>query len=274
MSDRSILSFSGASSWNWRGVQLVSLLVYLSMLIPLAVIVINSFNPQRIPGFPPESYSLKWYHEFFKDEIFTDAVIVSVKVGLATALLSGVIGTATALGFVRKRFPFKRSLVIALLTPMLVPPVIIGIAATIFFVRVGWTRSILWLFVMHALLTLPYAFLVIRSRLYLFDETLEDAAQTLGADRLTTFREVTFPIVAPSIVTAMVLSFVISFGEFTATQFWVTRTTTTVPVVIFSMVRTLITPKVNVLATLVLVVTIVVPVLVFALQQRFVKRPK
>ena len=254
------------STWNWQGIKLVSLLVYLSMFVPLAIVVINSFNPQRIAGFPPESLTLYWYYEFFEDELFLNSVWVSVKVGVAAALLSGAVGTLTALGFVRKRFPLKKGLAIAVLTPMIVPPVIVGVAATIFFVEIGWDRSIWWLIVMHTLIALPYTFLIIRSRLFLFDETLEDAAMTLGADRVTTFREVTFPLVAPAILTAMVLAFVISFGEFTATQFWVQRDTTTVPVVIFSMVRTTITPKVNVLATLVLVITIAVPILALALQ--------
>ncbi|MCU4754221.1 ABC transporter permease [Halobacteria archaeon AArc-curdl1] len=256
------------SEWNWRAIKGMSLLIYLSMLIPLAVIVINSFNPQRIAGFPPESLSLHWYGEFFNNELFIDAVVVSIKVGIASALLCGAIGTVTAMGFVRKQFPIKNALVIVLLTPMLVPPVIIGVAATVFFVEIGWNRSIWWIVVMHTLIALPYAFLIVRSRLFLFNTTLEDAAMTLGADRLTTFREVTFPIISPAILTAMVLAFVISFGEFTATQFWVHRETTTVPIVIYSMARTLITPEVNVLATLVLVVTIVVPLVALVIQQR------
>ncbi|MGM0604714.1 MAG: ABC transporter permease [Halobacteriota archaeon] len=254
--------------WNWRAIKGVSLVIYLSMLIPLAVIVINSFNPQRIAGFPPEGLSLVWYAEFFDNDIFINAVVVSVKVGIAAALLCGAIGTVTAMGFVRKQFPLKKGLVIVLLTPMLVPPVIIGVASTMFFVEIGWSRSIWWIVVMHTLIALPYAFLIVRSRLFLFDTTLEDAAMTLGADRITTFREVTFPIIAPAILTAMVLAFVISFGEFTATQFWVARETTTVPIVIYSMARTLITPEVNVLATLVLVVTIVIPLVALVVQRR------
>ncbi|MFC7045108.1 ABC transporter permease [Halobacteriaceae archaeon GCM10025711] len=247
--------------WNWRFVKLVALVVYLSMLVPLSVIVINSFHPSRIPSFPPPSISLRWYAEFFQDEAMLSAILVSLKVSVVAALASGVIATLTALGFVRKRFPFKQTLVIALLSPMLVPPIIIGVSSTIYFTEIGWDRSIWWLAVMHTLVVLPYAFLIIRSRLYLFDESLEEAARTLGADKLTTFREVTLPIVSPAIITAMVIAFVISFGEFTATQFWVTSETQTVPVMIYSMVRTLITPKVNVLATMVLVVTTAIPLL-------------
>lgn len=255
------------NSWNWHGIKLVSVFVYLLMFLPLLVVVVNSFNPQRIATFPPDSFTLYWYYEFFEDDMFLSSVWVSTKVGIAAAILSGIVGTVTAMGFVRKSFPMKKGLAIALLTPMIVPPVIVGVAATIFFSEIGWDRSIWWLVVMHTLLVLPYAFLIVRSRLYLFDETLEDAAMTLGADRMTTFREVTLPLIAPAVITAMVLAFVISFGEFTATQFWVQRETTTVPVVIYSMVRTTITPKVNVLATLVLVVTIVIPIIGLLIQR-------
>ncbi len=259
----------GSNRWNWPAIKGVSLLVYVSMLVPLAVIVINSFNAARIPSFPPTEYSLKWHKEFFADDVFINSLFNRVQVGIWSAVIAGLIGTVTAMGFVRKKFPLKNMLSIAMLTPMLVPPVIIGVSSTIFFVEIGWERSVWWLIVMHALIALPYTFLIMRSRFYMFDESLEDAAMTLGADRLTTFREVTSPLVAPSIVTAMVLAFVISFGEFTATQFWVKRTTTTVPVVIYSMVRTLITPKVNVLATLVLGVTILIPIIGIIIQ-RFV----
>lgn len=253
--------------WNWRAIKAISLLVYLSMFIPLLIVVANSFHPQRMASFPPPSLTLYWYAEFFDDRMLLDAVWVSTKVGVAAALACGAIGTLSAMGFVRKQFPFKKGLVIVMLSPMLVPPVIVGLASTMFFSELGWERSILWLVVMHTLIALPYAFLIVRSRLFLFDESLEEAARTLGADHLTTFREVTLPIVAPAILTAMVIAFVISFGEFTATQFWVSRQTTTAPVVIYTMLETLITPKVNVLATLVLVITIAIPLLGMVIQR-------
>ena len=256
-------------NWNWTSIKAVSAFVYFSMLVPLLVVVVNSFHPKRIPSFPPSELSLRWYGAFFADEMFLNAVWVSTKVGIVAALGCGLLGTVTAMGFVRKQFPFQKGLTIVVLAPMLVPPVIIGLASTMFFTEIGWDRSFAWLAVMHMLITLPYAFLIVRSRLYLFDDSLEEAARTLGADHLTTFREVTFPIISPAIITAMVLSFVISFGEFTATQFWVAGSTTTVPVVIYTMLETLITPKVNVLATLVLVVTIGIPFAAFAIRNRF-----
>ncbi|MFC7228644.1 ABC transporter permease [Salinirubellus salinus] len=259
--ERGYFGITLPSHVKWNLVRATTVVVYVLMILPLLVIVLNSFNPSRLGNFPPQSLSLRWYEALLADGLMLRALVNSLQVGIAAALCAGLVGTLTAMGFVRKRFRLKNGLVIVLLSPLLVPPIIVGVAATIFFGQLGVGRSLWWLIVMHTLLGLPYAFLIIRSQLYLFDETLEEAARTLGADRLTTFREVTFPIIAPSIVTAMVIVFVISFGEFTATQFWVERTTTTVPVVIFSMLRTSISPKIDALATVMLVVTIAVPAL-------------
>lgn len=266
--ERGYFGITLSSHAKWRLIKLVSVIVYVAMLLPLAVIVINSFNPSRLGNFPPARLSLRWYEAFLGNELMHRALANSLLVGVGAAIGAGVVGTVASMGFVRKQFRLKNAGVIVMLSPLLIPPIIVGVAATIFFSQVGFPRSIWWLIVMHVLLGLPYAFLIIRSQLYLFDESLEEAAQTLGADRLTTFREVTFPLIAPSILTAMVIVFVISFGEFTATQFWVKQSTTTVPVVIFSMLRTSISPEVDVLATVMLVVTIVTPLGIFAIRRK------
>ena len=270
--ERGYFGITVASRYKWLAIKAVTVLVYFLMLLPLVVVVINSFNPSRLGNFPPTSLSLHWYNEFLSNELMHRALLNSIIVGLGAAIVAGLVGTVTAMGFVRKSFRAKNALVIVMLSPLLVPPIIVGVAATLFFVQVGVPRTIWWIIVMHALLGLPYAFLIIRSQLYLFDESLEEAAKTMGAGPITTFREVTFPIIAPSIVTAMVIVFVISFGEFTATQFWVQRSTTTVPVVIFSMLRTSISPEVDVLATIMLVVTIAVPLLIFGIRRTFFSR--
>lgn len=265
--DRGYFGITVSSQVKWNLIRAVTIAVYFVMILPLVVIVINSFNPSRLGNFPPQTLSTRWYEALLADEMMLRALLNSLQVGVAAAFGAGLVGTVTAMGFVRKDFRTKDALVIVLLSPLLVPPIIVGVAATIFFSQIGIGRSLGWLIVMHTLLGLPYAFLIVRSQLYLFDESLEEAAQTLGADRVTTFREVTLPIIAPSIITAMVIVFVISFGEFTATQFWVKRTTTTVPVVIFSMLRTSISPKIDALATVMLVVTIVIPLGVLGIRR-------
>lgn len=269
--DRGYFGVTVSSRTKWNAIRAVTLLVYVAMLLPLLVIVVNSFNPSRLGNFPPSTFSFRWYEALFTDELMLNAVWNSFQVGVLAALCAGLVGTLTSMGFVRKRFRMKDTLVIVLLSPLLVPRIIVGVSATIFFGQLGVGRSLWWLILMHTLLGLPYAFLIVRSQLYLFDEKLEEAAQTLGADRVTTFREVTLPIIAPSIVTAMVVVFVISFGEFTATQFWVTRSTRTVPVVIFSMLRTSISPKIDALATVMLFNTVTIPLIVLAVRNRLRK---
>ncbi|WP_435348502.1 ABC transporter permease [Haloarchaeobius sp. HRN-SO-5] len=265
--ERGYFGITLGTQTKWNLIRAVTVVVYVLMLLPLVVIVINSFNPSRLGNFPPSSLSLTWYEALLSDTRMLRALWNSLQVGIAAAFGAGLVGTLTAMGFVRNDFRMQDALVIVLLSPLLIPPIIVGVAATIFFSQIGISRSLGWLIVMHTLLGLPYAFLIIRSQLYLFDETLEEAAQTLGADRVTTFREVTLPLISPSIITAMVIVFVISFGEFTATQFWVKRTTTTVPVVIFSMLRTSISPQIDALATVMLVVTIAVPLLVLGIRR-------
>ncbi|MXR21287.1 ABC transporter permease [Halobacterium bonnevillei] len=269
--ERGYFGVTISSRVKWNLIRAVTVAVYVMMILPLVVIVINSFNPSRLGNFPPQTLSIRWYEALLADELMLRALLNSLQVGVAAAFGAGLIGTLTAMGFVRNDFRMQDALVIVLLSPLLIPPIIVGVAATIFFGQAGIPRSLGWLVVMHTLLGLPYAFLIIRSQLYLFDETLEEAARTLGADRLTTFREVTFPIISPSIITSMVIVFVISFGEFTATQFWVKRTTTTVPVVIFSMLRTSISPKIDALATVMLVVTILVPLIVLGIRRWVLK---
>lgn len=253
---------------KWTLLKAVTAFVYLLMLLPLVVVVINSFNPSRLGTFPPSSVTLHWYEEFLRDDLMLRALWNSLKVATGAAIGCGVVGTLTSMGFVRKRFRFKNAMTIFMLSPRIVPPIIIGVAATIFFSSLGIDRSIWWLITMHIVVGLPYAFLIIRSQLYLFDESLEEAAQTLGADRFTTFREVTLPIITPSVATAMIIVFVISFGEFTATQFWVSTQTRTVPVVIFSMLKTNISPKVDVLATVMLATTITLPLVVLGIRRK------
>jgi len=129
------------TNWNWHGIKLVSALVYLSMILPLVVVVVNSFSSQRIATFPPEGLTLEWYVEFFRDEMFLSAVWVSTQVGIAAAILAGAIGTFHRHGIRPEAVSHEKALSIALLTPMIVPPVIVGVAATSFFTEIGLDRA-------------------------------------------------------------------------------------------------------------------------------------
>jgi len=182
-------------------------------------------------------------------------------VAIGTAILSGVVGLFTALGFVRRSFRWKNVFSTILFLPMMISPVIVGVALVAFLTKFGFQKSYLYIIAGQTTLALPYVFVTVRAQLYGFDRSVEEAAMTLGSNELETFFEVTLPLIMPGLMAGMLLAFVISFGEFTATQFWVQPDTVTVPIEIYTMVRTNLTPMVNAMGTILMVITLVIPLL-------------
>ena len=204
----------------WNAVKAGTGLAYLFLLLPLIVVVLVSFNPTKYPTVPPEGFSLQWYEAFFADGRLLSALWNSLVVAAGSALVAGAVGLVAAIGFVRRDFGYKNVLSSVLFLPMLISPVVIGVALTAFLTSIGMEKSYLFLIVGHSTLVLPYVFVTVRAQLYGLDRTIEEAALTLGANELETFVEVTLPSVLPGLAAGMLLAFVISFGEFTATQFY------------------------------------------------------
>jgi ABC-type spermidine/putrescine transport system permease subunit II len=243
----------------WGALKVGTALAYLFLLLPLIVVVLVSFNPTKYPTFPPEGFSLQWYETFFADGRLLSALWNSLLVAAGSAIVAGAVGLVAAIGFVRRDFGYKNVLSSILFLPMLISPVVIGVALTAFLTTVGMEKNYLFLVLGHSTLVLPYVFVTVRAQLYGLDRSIEEAALTLGANELETFVEVTLPSVLPGLAAGMLLAFVISFGEFTATQFWVQPETVTAPIEIYTMVRTSITPMINAMATVLMIITVVIP---------------
>lgn len=223
--------------------------VYAILLLPVAIVVLTSLTVNRSPTIPYDGVTLEWYVSLFENSRIVSAVVTSTIVGTGAAILAGITGTATAFGFVRSELPHKESLATVMLLPIMISPVIGGLALLRFGSRVGIPSGYPRIILAHAVLTFPFVFLIVRSRLLTFDDRLENASRTLGANSLETVFNVTLPILTPSIVAGMLIAFVISFGEFTATQFLVTPQTTTVPVIIYNQIQTGLSPEISALAT-------------------------
>ncbi|WP_324662899.1 ABC transporter permease [Haloarcula sediminis] len=233
-------------------------LVFAFLLLPVLIVLITSFTPQSFPVIPQEGFSLKWYDELLTDEQLLNALTVSLIVATASAILSAIIGTIAAIGFVRGEFPYKEQIANVMLLPMIISPVITGIALVRYFSQINLPSGFPALVLGHTVLSLPYVFLLVRSELLTYDQDLERASRVLGADPMTTFRHVTGPIILPAILAGAFIAFVVSFGEFTATQFLIAPGTSTVPVVIYTMLRTGLTPTINALSVILIVVMLVV----------------
>lgn len=239
----------------------LTVLTYGFLFLPVFIVVLMSFHPHSVVSFPIPSYTLKWYREFWQDKPLIDSLVNSILLGLFSSLLAGVIGTLAAIGFVRSRFRGKQVFGAIILSPMILSGIITGIALLSFITSIHIYKSFTVLVIGHALLTFPYVFLVVQTQLYGFDRSIEEASMNLGANELETFFYVTLPNILPSIIAGMLFAFTISIDEFVATQCWVTPSTETVPIKIFSMLRFEVTPKVNVLGTIIVAVTITFPLL-------------
>lgn len=236
-------------------------LVYAILLIPIVVVIATSFTVQSAPTLPTDGVSLEWYESLFQNQRLIDAIIVSTIVATATAVVAGIIGTITAFGFVRAEVRMKETFATIMLLPLMISPVITGVAFLRFGGFLSIPRGYPQIVLAHSILALPFVFLIVRSRLLTFDERLEDASMIMGANRLETTFNVTIPVIAPAMIAGMLIAFVISFGEFTATQFLVTPSTTTVPIIIFNQIQTGLSPEISALATTLVVIMVIVSIL-------------
>ncbi|ELY49538.1 ABC transporter [Natronolimnohabitans innermongolicus JCM 12255] len=231
--------------------------VFTLLLLPVVIVVVTSLTTQQSPAIPYDGLTLEWYVELTQDRQIVSAIQTSVVVGVFASVLAGIMGTVTAFGLVRSEIRFKESLATVMLLPIMISPVIIGIAILRFGSSIGVPTGYPMIILAHSVLTFPFVFLIVRARLLTFDARLEDASRTLGANGLETAFNVTLPIVAPSIVAGMLLAFVISFGEFTATQFLTGVGTDTVPIYIYTQIQTGLSPVISALATALVALMIV-----------------
>ncbi len=256
---------------GWTLIRIYTALVYVFMFAPIVAVILLSFNPQQFGSFPMEGFSFKWYVELAHNSTILAAFKNSLVLGSLTAVLTTLIGIPAAMAFVRYDFWGKNTLNTLLLTPIMIPEVVLGVALLIFIRWLQQPKSFLLLLIGHVVLTLPYVLLVVQARLVGIKREYEEAALSLGANSLQTFREVTLPLLTPAILAGMLFSFTISFDDVTATLFWATARSQTVPVKIFGMLRNSISPEINALGTVMIILTVSIPLLAGYLSRKFSK---
>jgi len=228
-------------------------LVLAYLWIPILVLVIMSFAPD-IFSFPPTDPTLEWYVTFFNNDEAIGSIMTSLKVALPVTVVSVFLGLLVAFAVDRYDFVGKQQLQILTTLPLIVPLIVVGVALVLFFGAINVRTGYWTVFVAHVIRTIPFATLVIIPTVVSFDETLEEAAMDLGSTEAQTFRRVTFPNILPGITASSLLVFTISFNEFVFTFFVKGPGTTTLPTYIWSRVRFGLTPEVNVMSTVFIVI--------------------
>lgn len=191
----------------------ITALVLVFLVLPLVVVIPISFGQSSLLEFPPSQYSLRWYRALISGPQWLTAGVTSLKVGLIVAIVSTAVSTATAFGFARYNGRGKAVMQALVLSPLVVPVIVSGVALYYLFSMLRLTGTVTALVIAHALLTFPYGVVVVSSALERFDERLEQAAMSLGANPWRTFWRVTFPIVRPAIIVAAMFAFLVSFDE-------------------------------------------------------------
>jgi spermidine/putrescine transport system permease protein len=246
---------------GWSLIKIYTLLIYVWMFTPIVAVVLLSFNPQQFGSFPMEGFSFEWYVKLAQNETILEAFKNSLVLGSLTAVITTAVGVPAAMAFVRYEFPGKNTLNTLLLTPIMIPEVVLGVALLIFIRWLQQPKSFALLVIGHVVITLPYVLLVVQARLVGIRREYEEAAMVLGANPFQTFFQVTFPLLMPAILAGALFSFTISFDDVTATLFWATARNQTVPVKIFGMLRNSISPEINALGTVMIILTVAIPLM-------------
>ncbi|UYK86293.1 ABC transporter permease subunit [Xanthomonas sacchari] len=247
------------------------------LYLPILLLMVYSFNASKLATVWA-GFSTKWYGELLRDRQILQAAWISLKVAFWTATASMVLGTLAAMAMTRfRRFPSK-SLFGALVTaPLVMPEVIIGLSIMMMLVSMGGVlgippKGVMAIWAAHVTFTLSFVTVVVSSRLQELDRSLEEAAMDLGANRLKVFFLITMPIIAPALVSGWLLAFTLSLDDVVIANFVAGPDSTTLPMTVFSSVRMGLKPKINALATLMVLAVSIAAVVGWWLMARSEKR--
>ena len=220
------------------------------LIAPLLVIVPLSFNSGTFLVYPLQGFSLRWYEDFFMSADWMRSLKNSLIIAPAATLLAMVFGTLAAIGLTRGEFRGKALVMSLLISPMIVPVVIIGVASYLFYAPMGLGNSYTSLILVHAVLGVPFVIITVSATLQGFNYNLVRAAASLGASPLTAFRRVTLPLIAPGVISGALFAFATSFDEVVVTLFLAGPEQATLPRQMFSGIRENLSPTIAAAATL------------------------
>lgn len=237
--------------WPFVYVGIITFLTY----IPIIFTVIYSFNESKISSVW-EGFSLKWYVELFQDRDIKEALINSLVLAVLSCTLAVFIGTSGALGIYRRSNRLNDAVAEVSMIPIMIPEIILGMVFLSMFSLMGLPFGMVTLVIAHTTFCVPYIFSMVKARLVGMDKSLEEAALDLGASPLRVFFDVTLPLIMPAILSGAMLAFAMSFDDVIISIFVTGPTVNTLPVKIYTKLKTGVTPEINALATLMLAVII------------------
>jgi spermidine/putrescine transport system permease protein len=233
---------------------------------PIVILIIYSFNASRL-AFTWKGFTFDWYLRLFENQAIGAALRNSLIVGLVSTVVSTVFGTMVAIAMERYDFRGKLPFDSLLYLPIIIPDIAMAVMLLMFFVLARFPLGLYTIIIAHIAFNISFVAVVVRARLAQFDLTLEEAAQDLYADNWQTFRKVTLPLLMPGILGGALLAFTLSLDDFVITFFTAGAGATTLPLRIYSMVKLGVTPEVNALSSVMLMVSMALVFLSFLIQR-------
>ena len=230
-------------------------LILTYLILPIFIVIPISFSSSSYLKFPPEGFSFRWYSNYINSRLWVSSTILSLKVAFLTTLFSTLIGVPASIALVRHRFAGRTVLFGLILSPLVVPIIISAIAIYFLFSDLRLIGSVWGLVLAHSLLAFPKVVVVVTATLKGFDVNLEQAAMNLGATPFRAFREITFPIIRPGIISGALFAFITSFDELIITMF-ICGTSLTLPKRMWDSLRLEIDPTIASVSTILIVVSI------------------
>ncbi len=237
--------------WPFVYVGVITVITY----IPILLTVVYSFNASKISSIW-EGWSLKWYVELFQDRDLGEALRNSLILAVLSCTCAVLIGTMGALGMHRKRSKLNNAVAYVSMLPIMIPEIILGMVFLSVFSLMGLPFGMVTLVIAHTTFCVPYIYSMVKARLVGMDKSLEEAALDLGASGIRVFFDVTLPLIMPAILSGVMLAFAMSFDDVVISIFVTGPKVNTLPVKIYTKLKTGVTPEINALATLMLVVTV------------------
>lgn len=255
-----------ASRWGSRLLMAHGVAGYLFLYLPIVILVIFSFNASQYATVW-RGFSLKWYATLLANEAIGAALKNTLIVAGASTIISTVFGTMAALAMERYRFRGKLAFDSLLYLPIIIPDISMAVMLLLFFVLTKMQLGLVTIIISHVAFNISFVAVVVRARLAYFDISLEEAAQDLYANEWQTFRRVTLPLIMPGILGGALLAFTLSIDDFVITFFTSGPGSTTLPLRIYSMVKLGVTPEINALSSLMMVVSMALVMLSLLLQK-------
>lgn len=242
-------------------------LVYLFLYVPLVIVVLYSFNDSRLNA-EWVGFTLDWYRKLFGNRDMLQAAANSLVIALVSASVATLLGTLA--GVALHRFKL-RVLPLLVLTPIAIPELLMGVSLVIFFIGLNMSLSMLSVTLAHITFSVGFVALVVQARMSGMDETLTEAARDLGATPWQSFRLVTLPLIMPGIVAGALMAFTLSIDDFVITFFTAGGSFATLPTQIYTMIKIAVTPEVNAVSTLLMLLTLVLIVIASKLSPSAIK---